>query len=45
MGYNPSLTVDLPRGESSREGVPATEERAQHLRSVRETLKERWRKA
>jgi hypothetical protein len=45
MGYNPSLTVDLPRGESSREGVPAAEERAQHLRSVRETLEERWRKA
>jgi hypothetical protein len=44
-GYNPSLTVDLPRGESSGEGVPAAEERAQRLRSERVTLEERWRKA
>jgi len=45
MGYNPSLTVDLTRDESSGGGVPAAEERAKRLRSEREALEERWRKA
>jgi len=45
MGYNPSLTVELPRGEPTGEGVPAAEERAKRLRTEREALEERWRRA
>ena len=41
IGFNPLLTVELPWGESSGEGVPAIEERAQCLRTEHEMLEDR----